>query len=178
MIFKKVCLLGDFAVGKTSLVRRFVDRQFSDRYLATVGVKISRRLLVLPSAVQKEACEIQMILWDLEGHSSIKNFSPSYLKGSHGAVVVGDLSRHETLEHITSHIRQFYAVNPDGRIIVALNKSDLADPIHANKLLRPEFDGKAFATHYTSAKTGDGVDHIFEQLGHMLVKAPDNESLA
>ena len=58
---KKICLLGDFAVGKTSLVRRFVDNQFSDTYLSTIGVKISRKLLSV-----EENHTLQIIIWDLE----------------------------------------------------------------------------------------------------------------
>jgi GTPase SAR1 family protein len=69
------------------LIRRFVDRQFSDQYLSTVGVKISRKLV--------ESVNLQLLIWDLEGHTKFKGITPSYLQGASGAVVVADVSRIE-----------------------------------------------------------------------------------
>lgn len=70
VISQKVCLVGDFGVGKTSLIRQFVDRQFSDQYLSTVGVKISRKLVAIPDATQ-EIQQLQLIVWDIEGSKLI-----------------------------------------------------------------------------------------------------------
>jgi small GTP-binding protein len=81
MISKKICLVGDFGVGKTSLIRRFVDRQFSDEYLSTVGVKISRKTLELEGVRQQDQLNLQLLIWDLEGHTKFKAIAPSYLQG-------------------------------------------------------------------------------------------------
>jgi len=170
MIFKKVCLLGDFAVGKTSLVRWFVDRQFSDNYLSTVGVKISRKLLMIPSSPQNEATEVQLIIWDLEGNSKFRQFSSSYLKGSNGAIVVADLSRSETVERAKTYLKEFHAINPAGDVAVALNKSDLVDIHQISRLRNPEAYGRVITVCATSAKTGSGIDNIFELLGKTLVE--------
>ena len=72
-ISKKICLVGDFGVGKTSLIRRFVDKQFSDKYLSTVGVKISRKLIELSETESQKAEEIQLIIWDIEGSNKFKS---------------------------------------------------------------------------------------------------------
>jgi GTPase SAR1 family protein len=84
MISQKICLFGDFSVGKTSLIRQFVDRQFSDQYLTTVGVKISRKLVSIPDLtnnsqveVKPEAKQIQLIVWDIEGSTRFKAIAPS-----------------------------------------------------------------------------------------------------
>ena len=65
-ISKKICLIGDYGVGKTSLIRRFVDRQFSDKYLSTVGVKISRKSVEATDSQQQKKLKLQLLIWDLE----------------------------------------------------------------------------------------------------------------
>lgn len=167
MILKKVCLLGDFAVGKTSLVRRFVDQQFSDRYLSTVGVKISRNLVRIPATGGEH--EVQLVLWDLEGAEPIRRVSySSYLRGAHAAIVVGDVIRPETITHITMHIESVRQASPSAGITIALNKSDL---LAANHFFPPPLDPSlgAILLHQTSAKTGDGVNGLFVDLARSLL---------
>ena len=93
-ISKKVCLLGDFAVGKTSLVRRFVLNIFEDRYLSTIGVKVSRKTVVTPGP--GDLIELTLMLWDLAGSEEFDQVRASYLRGASGAVLVCDLTRPET----------------------------------------------------------------------------------
>jgi len=167
MILKKICLLGDFAVGKTSLVRRYVDRQFSDQYLSTVGVKISRKLLDY-SSPESEDRKLQLVLWDIEGSTEFKGIPSSYIQGAHGAVVVGDLTRKDTLEHVESHIAQFFMANPTAYAVVAFNKADLSE--HQLPLNHfAEANKRILATIRTSAKTGDSVDQLFDVLGRQLI---------
>lgn len=170
MISKKICMVGDFGVGKTSLIRRFVDRQFSDQYLSTVGVKISRKPLELEGVKQQEKQKLQLLIWDLEGHTKFKAIAPSYLQGSSGAIIVADVSRTETLERIPEHIQLFLSVNPKGSLIVALNKSDLIDEEKLTKLVQivqaKEELQKVSGIYQTSAKTGLFVDEIFQQLAY------------
>ncbi|GAB4209383.1 MAG: Rab family GTPase [Coleofasciculaceae cyanobacterium] len=165
-ISKKICMVGDFGVGKTSLIRRFVDRQFSDQYLSTVGVKISRKLL--------ESVNLQLLIWDLEGHTKFKGITPSYLQGASGAVIVADVSRLETIERLAEHVQLFLSVNPKGSIIVALNKSDLVDEEKLAKLtqlVQEKYSEKVAEIYQTSAKTGSYVDDIFHTLGENILKA-------
>ncbi|MEO0836337.1 MAG: ADP-ribosylation factor-like protein, partial [Cyanobacteria bacterium J06642_3] len=90
-ISKKICLLGDFNVGKTSLVRRFVEDTFSDRYLTTVGVKISRKSMTV--STEQDIHQVNLLVWDLEGNTKFKSITPSYLKGASGSIIVADLTR-------------------------------------------------------------------------------------
>ena len=171
-ISKKICMVGDFGVGKTSLIRRFVDRQFSDQYLSTVGVKISRKMIDL-SAVKPEKSEVQLLVWDIEGHTKFKAIAPTYLQGASAAVIVGDFSRQETLERIPEHIQFFLSVNPKGLIVIALNKSDLVDDEKLAKLiLNYQFkQEKVITTYATSAKTGIYVDELFDKLAYRIIES-------
>ena len=172
MLSKKICLVGDFNVGKTSLIRRFVDRQFSDRYLSTVGVKISRKNVELEEVADRKNAKVQLLIWDLEGSTKFKGIAPTYLQGSKGVIIVGDLTRSETLEHIKDHIQLFLSINPKGQIIIALNKVDLVDEAKLEKLIDiHQSNFQNIGTIYTtSAKTGKNVDEIFQTLTAKIVE--------
>ena len=165
---KKVCLLGDFAVGKTSLVRRFVYNLFNDKYIATIGVKVSRKTVVVPR--DDEVVELTMMLWDLAGSEEFNQVRASYLRGAAGAVLVCDLTRPETLDSLRAYADDLLSVSPDAQFILAANKRDLADQ---QQLTPPQFETVAAdlkAPYYlTSAKTGDEVETLFRHLGRLLV---------
>jgi small GTP-binding protein len=175
MISKKICMIGDFGVGKTSLIRRFVDRQFNDAYLSTVGVKISRKITELTNVKQQEQLKLQLLIWDLEGHTKFKSIAPSYLQGSSGAIIVADVNRIETLERLPEHIQLFLSVNPKSSFVIALNKSDLIDEEKMTKLLEMVQDKEGLeavsAIYQTSAKTGLFVDDIFQKLAYKSIEA-------
>jgi small GTP-binding protein len=168
LISKKICLVGDFGVGKTSLIRQFVDRQFSDRYLSTVGVKISRKLMESPESEPQSPQGTQLLIWDIEGSNKFKGIAPSYFQGARGAVIVGDVTRPETLTNINEFITSFLAVNPKSSLVIALNKSDLIEVEYLEKLQQTyQFNQPSvLATYLTSAKTGNNVDEIFQILAH------------
>ncbi|MGB0560544.1 MAG: Rab family GTPase [Spirulinaceae cyanobacterium] len=166
-ITKKICMVGDFGVGKTSLIRRFVERQFSDRYLSTVGVKISRKTV---TTTGPDPHPVKLLIWDLEGKTKFKAIAPSYLQGSSGVLLVADATRIETIRGLAQHMQDFMAVNPAGQVAVALNKMDLIDP-EAQPILERQLSAQSdriVATHWTSAKTGASVDLLFETLASSL----------
>lgn len=164
IIQKKICLLGDFAVGKTSLVRQFVEGRFEDKYLSTIGVKISRRTLARPDS------ELHLIVWDLAGGDEF-NTQSSYLRGASGALIVCDLTRPETLtafEHYAIRVRQ---VNPEAPLVFVANKVDLVSEraISTEELLTTcAALGGPFVL--SSAKTGEQVENAFLQLADALEK--------
>lgn len=181
MIQKKICLIGDFHVGKTSLIRRFVDRQFSDKYLSTVGVKISRKLVqfqedhLIENNSNNRANQLQLVIWDLEGNAKFKGITPSYLQGAKGAIIVGDVTRIETIANIESHIDLFFSINKNNsKVIIALNKSDLIEAEEKLYQLNSISDLKKenphiIDTYLTSAKTGDKVDESFYKLAKAML---------
>lgn len=158
-IFKKVCLLGDYSVGKTSLVRRVVDNQFSDDYLSTIGVKISRKLVHVPASAAD--VPVQVVLWDLEGREVFDNAARSYLSGAAGAVIVGDVTRPETLMNLEKHIAAFLSCNPGASVAVAYNKIDL---VNEKEFVPTPVRGSVTTTARTSAKSGTGIATLFETL--------------
>ena len=171
LVSKKICLVGDFGVGKTSLIRRFVDGKFSDKYLATVGMKLSRKIVELFPQENEVARKIELMIWDLEGQTQFKPIVRSYLQGSQGVILVADVTRTETLESLEEHLNIFVTINPKGLVIVALNKIDLVSEAKLSQLqekylvLKHE---KIISSYATSAKTGIYVDEIFIKLAHQL----------
>ncbi|MFP4007421.1 MAG: Rab family GTPase [Spirulinaceae cyanobacterium] len=166
VISQKMCLVGDFGVGKTSLIRRFVDDQFSDEYLSTVGVKISRKAVEVTLADEVQQ-KVQLLIWDLEGHTKFKSIAPSYLQGAKGALIVADFTRSETIDSLSNHIQLFTSVNPKGSILLALNKTDLVEQEVVDRLTslaQKQESDRVFGVYQTSAKTGKDVDTIFSDL--------------
>lgn len=166
-ITKKVCLLGDFAVGKTSLIRRFVFNMFDDKYLSTIGVKISRKPVTLTTPTS--TVDLNMMLWDLAGKNGFRQVWTSYLRGASAGVLVCDLTRRDTLTSLPDYADELRQINPQARLIVAANKSDLPD----QQVTLAEVAAIAAACnapHYvTSARTAASVEEVFSHLAHLLV---------
>ena len=164
IISKKICLIGDFGVGKTSLIRRFVDRQFSDQYLSTIGVKISRKIVEVVQP-QNQIRQVRLLIWDLEGQTKFRSLNYSYMKGAAGAIIVADLSRKETIAQLEEHINLVSVANPKGvRLITAFNKSDLLAPEKLATYEGYRNYSQEINTYITSAKTGKNVANIFQKL--------------
>jgi small GTP-binding protein len=166
MISKKIILIGDFSTGKTSLIRRFVDNQFSDRYLSTIGVKISRKQIPLDDVT------VQGLIWDIEGGTPSKPVNETYILGAHGSILVADISRVETLESIASYIKIVQKVSPSTSMILVLNKCDTLSEeerqhVYAEaKEKYTQLDGHIYLA---SAKTGEGVGRMFETIAALMM---------
>ncbi len=166
MISKKVVLIGDFSTGKTSLIRRYVDNQFSDTYLSTLGVKISKK------ECNAGDSKVMNLIWDIEGGTENKPVNRSYLQGAHGCIIVADLTRSETIEHVAHYIEENRSVNGAIPIVAALNKCDLLASSQSAVLqqeLQARLDqlGGVFVT---SAKTAEAVEMMFETLAVLMVE--------
>jgi small GTP-binding protein len=168
-ISKKVCLLGDFAVGKTSLVRRFVYNRFEEKYLSTIGVHVSRKSLSVPHA--SGVADLAILLWDIAGNNGFEKVRASYIRGSAGALLVCDLTRPETLDSLMIYIDLVQNISPQARLIMVANKCDLIDEQQLTIDQVAAVAQRLRAPFYlTSAKTGDDVETIFRELGSMLVE--------
>ena len=131
-ISKKVCLLGDFAVGKTSLVRRFVYDLFDDKYISTIGVKVSRKTVAVLRA--DDTVELTMMLWDLADCEEFGRVRTSYLRGAAAAVLVCDLTRPETLDSLRAHADDLLRVNPGAQFVLAANKAGIKHVGNTNEI--------------------------------------------
>lgn len=164
IIQKKICMLGDFAVGKTSLVRRFVYDMFDDRYLSTMGVKVSRKTLNL------ETVTLNLMLWDLSGAAEFNQLQSSYYRGAAGAMMVCDMTRVNTLHNLEKHIAAFRSVNPITKVLLVANKNDLqTEAQFSQQQLAKLADFYGFPYYTSSAKTGDNVELVFATLSQMLL---------
>lgn len=165
-ISKKVCLLGDKQVGKTSLVRRLVYQRFDERYLSTLGVHVARSSLSLPTA---SAAELILILWDAAGEDDIEQMQGGFLRGAAGAVLVCDLTRPSTLAAIGPYASRLRSFSPGAQLIIAANKRDAPGQQLARAQIE-EFAGLLHAPFYlTSAKTGGDVHALFHHLGRLML---------
>ena len=162
MIQKKVCMVGVFGTGKTSLVMQFVHSKFSAKYHSTVGVKIDRKTVDLNGE------PVTLVLWDLAGKDPQQDIPASYLRGSHGVILVVDGTRRETWEQLPDLDRLIRGAAGIIPTVVALNKSDLADQWS----FRPgeeEALTKSRSIVRTSAKSGEGVEEIFLRVTRGMV---------
>ncbi len=166
-IQKKICVLGDFAIGKTSLIRRFVEGRFDESYLSTIGTHISRKPLTLAGQ------DLVLLIWDLAGGDKFSAVMASYYRGAAGALLVCDLTRSETLTTLERYAQEFWSVNPRTPYVVVGNKVDLVDQRTISDTELKTFAEKLQAPWFTSsAKTGENVETIFATLGALMLGVP------
>lgn len=152
-------MVGDFAVGKTSLVARFVHSSFSDAYLSTVGVKVDTRSLALPTGR-----EIKLVIWDIAGTSALSTVERHYLQGAAGLILVADGTRAATLQVALDLERQSTAVLGQRPSVLLVNKADLAGEWE----LDPDMPVPGREAIVCSARNGAGVEAAFARLAATL----------
>lgn len=168
MISRKVCLMGAFSVGKSSLLRRFVHEVFDDRYITTLGVKIETKQIKLESE------SVKLVVWDMEGAVDegadgqlVTPRMQAYLKGAHGVLLVADGTRKNTLD-IAQDLHQWIEAHAPGTpAALLLNKCDLVDQWCVGEA---EMAGlpAALQCFTTSALSGENVESTFEYLARKL----------
>lgn len=161
-ISKKIVLIGHFGVGKSSLIRRFVENTFSENYKVTIGVHIFKKDVELP----EENKDVSLIIWDLEGNDDINNTRASYLLGTNGFIYVFDVSRPATYGDLETDIQYLKNNHKNVPLKVVGNKADLV----TKEFIKQNSDiFKPFVDFYTSAKTGDKVEDVFSKLALELI---------
>ena len=169
-IKRKVLLLGDGAVGKTSLIRKFVLDKFDDKYITTIGTKITKKVLDLEH--DGEAVELTLMIWDILGQKGYTSIQASSYKGAEGVMLVCDLTRSETLDNLETYWMTELAKVREGLPMVFVgNKVDLIDErqIQEDDLKnKAEEHGSPYFTG--SAKTGENVEQIFMALGRSVLE--------
>ncbi len=184
---RKICMLGDFGVGKTSLVRRYVIGDFSPTYHATIGVNVYTHTDMIPvngapgadaspeGRVEGGSVRLSQVIWDIEGHEAASpTLAPptlaTYVHGASGAIIVGDVTRADAIESLVRHGRFFQSLRPGRPMVFALNKSDLlaagvAPPAAAD--VEREFGAPVLTT---SALLGAAVPELFRALGTAMLR--------
>lgn len=162
---KKICMLGAFSVGKTSLISQYVNSIFSEKYTTTIGVKIDKKQLTV------NGTSLSMILWDVYGEDNHQRVMPSYLRGLSGYIIVVDPTRSSTISNaISLHKMVNDSIGPMP-FVLALNKCDLKDDWVDSLDELDELKAMAEGTFETSAKLDVGVDELFQTLGMAVVPA-------
>lgn len=160
-VSKKVILVGNFGVGKTSLVRRFVFQQFSDEYLTTLGVRIDKKVVNLP------AVTVNMILWDIAGEVSQTKVPTSYYLGAHGVIYVFDVQRPSSFENIADDIQFIKTKLPEAPIAIIGNKKDLLSEAELKGI---EQKIAVKISFFTSAKSGENVEKMFNLMAQQMTE--------
>lgn len=155
---KKICLVGRFGVGKTSLVDRYVKNHFSEKYLTTVGVSIATKIIDQ---------HLKFIIWDIAGFEQRNHYQP-YLRGSHGIIYVADSTQAESVSAITKIITDNPTIK-DLPSICFINKKDLLEQRVWNEQMDQAIAAIGCPSIWTSAKTGEDVELGFSQLAGLLM---------
>jgi small GTP-binding protein len=163
MLKKKICMLGVYGVGKTSLVRSFVFSIFEDKYHSTVGVKIDKRVVDL------QGQQIEFLLWDIAGEDDHFSVPPSYLRGAAGYLLVVDGTRQATLERALDLQRRTEEATGPVPFILVLNKADLTDRWELDPGTLAGLEKRRWPMIKTSAKLGTGVEEAFLELGRKIL---------
>jgi small GTP-binding protein len=165
---KKICMLGTYAVGKTSLVRKYVESIFDERYLTTIGVKIDKKQVLVNSR------QVNLVLWDLAGEDDLAQIRPSHLRGASGYILVADGCREATLQQaIAIQEKSAQQLGPVP-FVLALNKADLAAEWQIRDSDVERLAGQGWTCLRTSAKTGAAVEELFLHLAQKMLSV-DNE---
>jgi small GTP-binding protein len=161
---KKICMLGAFAVGKTSLVRRYVDSIFSETYLTTVGVKIDKRVVTVGNET------LNLILWDIAGEDDVSSVRMSYLRGASGYFLVVDGTRSATLDVARSLQQRAESEIGSVPFIALVNKLDVRDEWTVAQESLTELEDAGWSVALTSARTGEGVEAAFHTLAERMLR--------
>ena len=159
-------MVGDFAVGKTSLTQRFVKQAFSEQYLTTIGVKIDTKMVKLT-----DGQECKAVVWDVAGRDSLTPLQTNYLMGASAFMLVVDSTRRDSIDSMKFLIDSVRKQLPDAPFIILLNKWDMEEQIIFNDEDKNFMNKNQWQFVYTSAKTGENVENAFIQLINLTMKS-------
>jgi small GTP-binding protein len=169
----KICLVGEKAVGKTSLVRRYVLNMFDDQYITTIGTRVSKKETRVFLPERDVLVDVDMQIWDIMGEKGFRELlKDAYFYGANGILAVADLSRRKTLDDLDDWIDGVEQVVGKVPILIAVNKSDLVSSAQFGDR-DVEQVARAFDCPYllTSAKSGSNVEEAFRRIGQMVTES-------
>ena len=173
LVKMKVCMVGEAAVGKTSLVRRFVLDIFSEAYAATLGARVTKRELHFRGLEVDKHVRVDMTLWDIMGERFVRDeLRESYLLGAQGVIAVADLARPSTWDAVETWVEWVRSAVGDVPVVYAVNKIDLLPELMqrpSDEEIEKVFGMKDVFWFYTSARTGQGIDSLFTALSKQVL---------
>jgi len=166
----KICLVGEGAVGKTCLIRRFIQDQFDDRYISTLGAKVSKKEIKVDGP--NGGMDIDMTIWDIMGEKGFRELlKEAYFHGAQGVLAVCDVTRKETLDDLDDWIAAVVKVTGNVPMEFLGNKSDLKDQMAVSEAdVREAAESHGAPFLFTSAKTGENVETAFANLARLIAE--------
>ncbi len=167
----KVCLVGEGAVGKTSLIRRYVVDQFDDGYVMTLGAKVTKKEVEIPLPERDLRARLELMIWDVMGQPKFRELLEDvYFQGAAGILAVADLTRRETLDGLYEWIDRVDRITSQAPVVLAVNKADLTGQAQFGEAEITRL-ARAFGGEFlmTSAKTGANVEEAFRRLGALVL---------
>ncbi len=164
----KICLVGEGAVGKTCLIRRFIHDQFDDRYISTLGAKVSKKEIHIDA--NESSVDVDMTIWDIMGEKGFRELlKEAYFHGAQGVIAVCDVTRMDTLTDLDEWVAAVVKVTGKIPVEFLANKADLKEQ---QAITAADLESAA-KTHdapflFTSAKTGENVEHAFSELAKLI----------
>lgn len=167
----KICLIGDVGVGKTSLIRRYVLDVFDDKYIATIGTKVTKKEIEVKHPRTGEPIKLVLLIWDIMGQPSFREvLREAYFYGAEGAIAVCDVTSKESLGELRYWVKAMTATTGKIPIIFLGNKCDLREetriPYQDIEVFAKKHDSPAMLT---SARTGYNVEQAFLTLVERLI---------
>jgi small GTP-binding protein len=164
----KIILIGSGGVGKTSLVRKYVEKAFTENYLPTIGANVMEKDISM--TIQGKASLIKLTIWDIAAQDTFKRMRPTFYAGATGAFLVADLSRPESFDELLNWDKELNALIPNISKLVLANKSDLEPHISEEELQEIGRKIKPIEVLKTSAMNGENVNKAFKTLTKQLVE--------
>ncbi|MFW9767759.1 MAG: Rab family GTPase [Candidatus Thorarchaeota archaeon] len=172
----RIVLLGEAAVGKTSLLRRYTENLFDEEYKQTIGTTFATKDVDVKDS-EGEVRRVRLNVWDMGGQSTYRELRRQFMKGASAAIIVYDVTRPETFMAMNNWFESFKEVCPDSPVLISANKIDLTDqrmvPQEPGRMLRDWFQAEYFET---SAKTGDEVTNVFSRTAAVVLDKALSES--
>lgn len=161
----KICTVGEEAVGKTSLIRRFVADKFDGEYIRTIGTLISKKTVALEDPMGRPL-EVDAVLWDIMGRQGFMDLlKDAYFYKAHGVLAVCDVARTHTLEALEGWLQGVYNATGPLPVVLLANKWDLQEQAEIRKEeVTSLAEAHGAPPFFTSAKTGENVFAAFETL--------------
>ncbi len=163
MLAKKICMVGAFAVGKSSLVRRYVESLFNEKYHTTIGVKIDKKIVAVDSE------KVRLMIWDIEGVDIFTDLNPTYLRGASGIVLVVDHTRENSVASASSILNIVTQHLDTVPLVLMVNKKDLSCEFGVTRQQITALGIEPENTFLTSAKTGESVESAFRRLAELML---------
>jgi small GTP-binding protein len=173
-LIKKVCMLGDPAVGKTSLIRKYVYNDFQEEYVSTIGTEVSKKDIVVKFDDPEHGCknyDMTLAIWDIIGQKEYRSLISRFYKNANGALIIFDLTRDDTLNNIKEWTSSLFGAIGKVPVVFVGNKFDLIDKDKFDTDGLMELSMRYSAPWVTtSAKKGENVESAFKKLGEMIIR--------